>query len=403
VVDRALAAVDALAREECARWGVPGLTLGVLADGATAIQAWGVGSLAGDDEPLAPEATFRIASVTKPFTAALAEAVLDLDEPLATPAGPATPRQLLSHLGGLLCEAERPLASFASVSDAVAGAGLRAFGRPGELWVYSNAGYWLVGAEIERVTGSSFEDAMREQVLQPRGLAGIGFGPPSTVGHEPVAPGAVEHRVYPVPDYPVARRPSGGLVAGVADLLQFVTGFWDGVVATTVRPGGEQAPGWMIERRGDRIVVHHPGSAAGFQSILALVPDRRVAVAALANSARGSAAFTPVVDALLEALADVPPWSPSLVELAPEELEALAGRYAGPDEEVVVAVRGPALGVRLAERDPFTGETTAFPELLGLPTSARSFAVLEGEAAGSSFDFPGSRFRMGSVLADRVS
>ena len=47
----------------------------------------------------------------------------------------------------------------------------------------------------------------------------------------------------------------------------------------------------------------------------------------------------------------------------------LAGRYAGPDEEVVVEVRGSALSVRLSERDPFTGETTAFPEFLGRPTS----------------------------------
>ena len=401
MVERALAAVDALAREECARWGVPGLALGVLADGDTAVRAWGVASLEGG-EPLSPDATFRIASVTKPFTAALAQAVLDLDEPLETPAGPATPRQLLSHLGGLRCEAERPLGDFASVSAAVAGAGLRAFAGPGELWVYSNAGYWLVGAEIERVTGTSFEEAMRAHVLGPRGLDGIGFGPPTTAGHEPIAPGAIEHRVYPVPEYPVARRPSGGLVAGVAELLRFAAGFWEGVVAITGRPGGEQAPGWMVERRGDRVVVHHPGSAAGFQSILALVPDRRVAVAALSNSARGSAAFSPVVDALLEAVADVPPWSPSLVDVAAAELDALAGRYSGPDEAVVVSVRGPALGVRLSQHDPFTGATTAFPEFLGRPTSARSFAVLEGEAAGNSFDFPGSRFRMGSVLADRL-
>jgi CubicO group peptidase (beta-lactamase class C family) len=401
VVERALAAVDALAREGCARWGVPGLALGVLADGETAVRAWGVASLDGG-EPLAPDATFRIASVTKPFTAALAEAVLDLDGALETPAGPATPRQLLSHLGGLRCEAERPLAEFASVSEAVAEAGLRAFGRPGELWVYSNAGYWLVGAEIERVTGTSFAEAMRAHVLEPRGLDGIGFDPPSTAGHEPVAPDAVEQRVYPVPDYPVARRPSGGLVASVADLLRFADGSWEATEPLAERPGGEQGPGWMVERRGDRRIVHHPGSAAGFQSILALVPDRRVAVAALSNSARGSAAFTPVVDAVLEAVADVPRWAPTLVDVAPEELEALAGRYAGPDEEVVVEVRGPALGVQLSERDPFTGETTAFPEFLGRATSPRAFAVLDGETAGSSFDFPGSRFRMGSVLADRV-
>ena len=401
MVERALAAADALAREECARWGVPGLAVGVVADGETAVRAWGVASVERG-EPLAPDATFRIASVTKPFTAALADTVLDLDAPLETPAGPATVRQLLAHLGGLRCEAERPLDGFASVSEAVAGAGLRAFGRPGELWVYSNAGYWIVGAAIEHVTGTSFDAAMQANVLEPRGLGGIGFGPPSTVGSEPVAPGAVEHRAYPVSHYPVPRRPSGGLVARVADLLRFADGSWATIEPLAERPGGEQGPGWMVERRGDRRVVHHPGSAAGFESILALVPDRRVAVAALSNSARGSAAFTTVVDALLEAVADVPPWSPRLADLPPEELEPLAGRYAGPDEEVVVAVRGAALGVQLSERDPFTGETVTSPEFRGRPTSPRAFAVLEGEAAGSSFDFPGSRFRMGSVLADRV-
>ena len=65
MVERALAAVDALAREGCARWGVPGLALGVLADGDTVVRAWGVTSLDGG-EPLAPDATFRIASVRVP-------------------------------------------------------------------------------------------------------------------------------------------------------------------------------------------------------------------------------------------------------------------------------------------------------------------------------------------------
>ena len=205
-----------------------------------------------------------------------------------------------------------------------------------------------------------------------------------------------------MPDYPVPRRPSGGLVASVADLLRFADGSWGGTEPLTERPGGEQGPGWMVERRGDRRVVHHPGSAAGFQSILALVPDRRVAVAALSNSARGSAAFTPVVDALLGARRG----RAALVAVArgrrPRGARSARGALRGTGRGGLVAVRGSALGVRLSERDPFTGETTEFPEFLGRPTSPRTFAVLEGEAAGSSFDFPGSRFRMGSVLADRV-
>ena len=300
--------------------------------------------------------------------------MLDLDAPLETPAGPATPRQLLAHVGGLRCEAERSLAEFPTVSAAVAGAGLRAYGPPGELWVYSNAGYWLVGAEVERVTGRSFAEALRAHVLEPRGVGGAGFDPPSTAGHEPVEPGAVEHR-------PTRSRPTpprGGRAAGSSRASPTCCASRTGSgttpsarAAAGERPGGEQALGWMLDRRDGRVLVHHPGSAAGFESTLTLVPDRRVAVAALTNSARGSAAFGPVVDALLEAVADVPPWAPTISAVSADDLRRLAGRYAGPDEEVVVEARGDGLAVRVAERDPFTGETTAYPEFLGRPVSAQ--------------------------------
>jgi CubicO group peptidase (beta-lactamase class C family) len=404
-VESALAAVDALARRELDRWGVPGLAVGVVAAGRAAARAWGVTSLE-TREPVTPETTFRVASVTKPFTAALARAVLDLDEPLETPAGPVSARLLLAHVGGLRCEAAEPLDGFATVSDAVAGGALRAWGEPGRLWVYSNAGYWVVGAAVERAAGRRFEEAMREHVLAPRGLgAATGFDSPDAVGHEPVEPGAVEHRPYPVTDYPVPRRPSGGLVSSVGELLRFAETWWDDADARTVvapRPGGLQAVGWMLDRRDGIELLFHPGSAAGFQSVLVLVPERRVAVAALANSARGEAAFRPVVDALLERAAGVPPWAPAIVDLPTGGLEPLAGRYVGPDEEAEVTVVPRGLAVRLSERDPFTHGVTTFPPLVGRPIGDRAFAVVEGEEYGSHFDFPGRWFRLGSVLAERV-
>jgi CubicO group peptidase (beta-lactamase class C family) len=403
-VESALESIDALAREELARWGVPGLAVGLLAEGRSDVGAWGVASLASG-ERVRPETTFRVASVTKPFTAELARAVLDLDEPLDTPAGPVAPRLLLAHVGGLRCEGSEPLDPFPTVSAAVEGAGLRAWGEPGRLWVYSNAGYWLVGAAVERATGTRFEEAMREHVLAPRGLAGPGFDAPSASGHEPVEPGATEHRAYPVPGYPVARRPSGGMVATVAELLGFAETFWDDVEARTVvarQPGGRQGVGWMVGRRGGVDLLFHPGSAAGFQSTLMVVPERRVAVAALSNSTRGRAAFEPVVDALLEAVAGVPRWEPRIVDASPEELASVAGRYADADADVVVEALPDALSVRLSDRDPFTGRMVEIPAIVGRPVGDGTFAVLEGEEAGAHFDFPDRFFRLGSMLAERV-
>ena len=207
----------------------------------------------------------------------------------------------------------------------------------------------------------------RAHVLEPRGLDGIGFDPPSTAGSEPVAPGAVEQRTYPVPD----SRCRGGRAAGSSRASPTCCG-------SPTAPGARPSRSLSARRRaGPRWMLS--GVTAASSSITPARPRVRVDPGArprpprrrrraLGQRPRGSAAFRPVVDALLEALADVPPWSPSLADVS-GELDVLAGRYAGPDEEVVVEARGSALGVRLSERDPFTGETTTFPEFLGRPTS----------------------------------
>ena len=82
-----------LAEEACARWQVPALAVGVSVDGRHETLCLGC----------EPGTRFRIASVTKPFTANLAAALLDLDAPAGTWPG-VTPRHLLSHTAGYDCE-----------------------------------------------------------------------------------------------------------------------------------------------------------------------------------------------------------------------------------------------------------------------------------------------------------
>src|SRR5712691_5332360 len=87
------------------RWSVPGLAVGLFHDGETVVGADGVCELGGDEQ-VSPETAFRIASITKPFTATLAltlaqDGLLALDEPPPGAPVEATIRQLLSHQGGL--------------------------------------------------------------------------------------------------------------------------------------------------------------------------------------------------------------------------------------------------------------------------------------------------------------
>ena len=90
-------------REARERTGVPGVAAGLRRDGETTFAAEGVLAL-GDAEPVLDDTPFRIASITKPFTATLAGECLPLDEGLC---------RLLSHSAGLRCESRAPLPSAA--------------------------------------------------------------------------------------------------------------------------------------------------------------------------------------------------------------------------------------------------------------------------------------------------
>ena len=87
------------------RSGVPGVAAGVSSDGETAFAAAGVRVL-GKPEPVEAETPFRIASISKPFTATLCARALELDAGL---------RALLSHTAGLRCESAEPLPKGAQV------------------------------------------------------------------------------------------------------------------------------------------------------------------------------------------------------------------------------------------------------------------------------------------------
>jgi CubicO group peptidase (beta-lactamase class C family) len=129
-------AVAAVVRDEMERVGVPGVALGVLADGKVATSAFGSASIE-TRVPLRPHSVFRIASITKPFTATLAfllaeEGRLSLDEPVLD-GEEITLRHLLSHQSGLDCELPGGLDGVAALRDLDLRA-VRRWASPGELW-----------------------------------------------------------------------------------------------------------------------------------------------------------------------------------------------------------------------------------------------------------------------------
>ena len=407
-----------LASEARERWGVPGLAVGVLGGGALVCVSDGRCEL-GRDDPVTPASLFRIASITKPFVAMLAltlaqDGLLELDAPPPGTRAEATVRQLLSHQGGLACEWPEPLDRFGDADDAL----LRlAEGEPealpvapGELFSYSNVGYWLVGAACARAASTSFEQALRSRVLEPLSLEATGFEParPPARGHNQARPGGDLHR--PAPDtYPRVRRPSGGLWSSVGDLLRFAAHHLGGPgpltpesIAELQRPQvatGSEAYGlgWSLSERAGRRAVEHAGSAAGYQSLLLLVPDEEFAFAGLTNSSRGQGALRDVLEELGLGRAEAPATSLTRAELA-----ALAGRYRGQGIELELRSEAAHLRVELSEADPFTGETRVYPSVRARPLAGREFEFVEGDLRGERFDFPRAGIVRLGTIAVRV-
>jgi CubicO group peptidase (beta-lactamase class C family) len=399
------------------RWNVPGIAAGVLRAREAVAVADGVGSL-DSGEAVSPETVFRIASISKPFTATLAmtlvqDGLLGLDEPPPGSVVDATVRQLLSHQGGLACEWPEPMDRFGEEDDALlqlldGEPELLPVG-PGELYSYSNVGFWLVGAAIARVCGMSFEEAMRTRVLEPLSLRETSFEPRAAArGHNQLEPGADEHRAIE-DKYPRVRRPSGGLWSSVGDLLRFAEHHLGGpgplsedsraeMQTSQIETGSESyGLGWdLYESRGRRI-VEHPGSVAGFQSLLLLVPAEGVAFAGLTNSSRGMAALRDVLEKLGLDREEAPD-----VTLSADELASFAGRYQGQGMELCFSPDDGGLRVELTLLDPFTGEADEYPSVHARPIGVREFEIVDEEWRGDRFDFPRDGFVNMVTLATRM-
>src|SRR5918993_1331843 len=324
----------------------PSLVAGVVRDGGL---AWSAGR--GEVAEPHTDVQYRLGSISKTVTAVAVmrlrdEGRLGLDDPLdrhlpGTPLGDRTVGQLLSHLAGASAESpggwwERvPGGSLADLDlgpeDVVLGAARR--------FHYSNLGFGLLGELVARMRGTSWDDAVAAEVLEPLGMA--------RTTPRPVPPAAAGTAVHPWADV-VLPEPehhagvmaaAGQLWASLADLARFgafLLGDTGDVLdpATleemTVPAGVDcSAPGWsayglgvQVLRVDGRTLVGHGGSMPGFLAGVFVDREEQVGAVSLANTTAGLDA---VVFGLLADLRSaepriVEPWLPTPTPVALDRL-----------------------------------------------------------------------------------
>ena len=153
---------------------------------------------------------------------------------------------------------------------------------PGQRWEYYNGNYFLAGAVLAALHGTTFERALDDLVLRPWAMAATGFAPRADLVR------GVERGVaLPEEAYPRGRRPSGGLSSTAGDLLTFAEHLLDdrpllthvATVRTTPDDPVRYGLGWAL---GPSRQLYLNGRLAGYRAAFLLVPEHRLAAVVLA-------------------------------------------------------------------------------------------------------------------------
>ena len=265
--------------------------------------------------PLAPDQVFRIASITKSFTGALlvqmaARGEVSLDAPAVRylPDAPLDPRitlrQLLSHTAGVSENDAAPQPPFGNAEVPIAEQVRRITARPldfepGTKQRYSNAGYILLAAVIEKVTGQSWDEAMRTRLFVPLGLADTAYDRTDAIVPGRVSGYASDKGVLrnATPFNLSIPKTAGSLRSTAADLLRWMRALSQGKAvgaegfAEMNRPalasvGVQDRYGLGLYRwqvRGQD-AIGHTGQINGFASALFYLPAEDATVVVLANN-----------------------------------------------------------------------------------------------------------------------
>jgi CubicO group peptidase (beta-lactamase class C family) len=341
--------VDAAARQALAASTVPGLAVALVRHGRV---AWARGYGLADPAARAPVTAatrFQAASLSKPVTAwgvlrLVEQGRIGLDEPVTgrlrrwrPPASPFDPegitvRRLLSHTAGLSVHGyagqrsgEPPPPLAASLSGEATGSfPVELLQAPGQGWLYSGGGYGVLQLLVEELTGLPFAAFMRRQVLAPLGMTASGFRWRRTAA----TARPHDRRGARIPDFAFAEQAAAGLVTTAPDLARFVAAALPGpegeppgrgvlrpasvALALAAAPGtdGRWGLGYGLGLLpcGD-LLAYHEGANRGWRAGLALLPERRAGIVALANGDTGGDAIDAVVQRWV-ALAS-PPGRPS--------------------------------------------------------------------------------------------
>jgi CubicO group peptidase (beta-lactamase class C family) len=416
------------------RFSVPGVSVGMILDGDEHHLAFGE-TCVEFPLPVDENTLFQIGSTTKTYTGTVTmmlaeEGKLDLEAPVRTylpsfklpddvAGGEVRVRHLVTHTGGFLGD---------RFDDTGRGAdALRRMVRKlsktapqqtpvGKVWSYNNAGFYVLGRIIEELTGTPYEDVVKERIFDPLGMDNTFWFAEDVITRKV----AIGHDAKPDGTLTIARpwgvprgvNPAGGIVSSSVDQMKYARFHLEGgrgpertrlLPARAVRamqrplaPAGSLADAvgvtWLLEKVDGANIVKHGGSINGHMSEFLMVPARDFAITILTNGSRGHELGTVVLNWVLGELLDVRQPEPVTRPLTAAAAAVYAGRYKSSFADLVLTSRDDGL-LLTYEIDPKVLEAepeaaSALPPPLPVAMTAKDRAVVTGDyGAGSRLEF----------------
>jgi CubicO group peptidase (beta-lactamase class C family) len=368
--DRA-AALQGKVNEIAERLQVPGVAVGVLIDGKEDYAFHGVTSVE-NPLPVNEDTLFQFGSTGKTFTATammrlVEQGKVDLNAPVRTyipefklkdeeVARTVTVLHLFNHTAGWEGDL---MEDMGPGDDALARyvqrmATIEQVTPLGEAVSYNNASLSVAGLIIEKVTGQTYEAAMKELIFEPLGLSHCYFFPNEVmtrrfaVGHNQAADGTITvARPWALPR---GNQPAGGISSNAGDQIAWARfHMGDGRAADGTQVLSEEmlrrmqqptieTPGsalgdaigisWMLRDVDGVRLVGHGGDTIGQHSDFTMIPERGFAVTSLTNCGPNGGQFNEeIVRWALEEYVGLIERDPEPVLLGDAELAQYAGLY----------------------------------------------------------------------------
>ncbi len=312
--------VDSIVSSKMNNYDIPGLSIGlVVNDSIIYAKGYGLKSIECPEQ-VTENSNFHTASISKLFTAQavimlLEENDISMNEKLVDiirefkyqdkRVEDITIKTLLNHTSGLPDVSnyhwKNNNQSKTSLKEYVLGLKLKLDSQPGTRYDYSSLAYNILGYVVEKLSETSFEEYVKENILDANGMHNSDFRYfkiPDSIKTSPHSKRLITQKVYTLKTYPYTREhaPSSTLNSSSRDLSKWMISFLKSVESNQperiffkmLEPSFSSYPyiglGFQLSSIDSKTTIGHYGGDKGYRSYLLMIPEEKMGLVILANA-----------------------------------------------------------------------------------------------------------------------